>query len=150
MHVAQHPIGCTFFEGPAPDDAPQNPQFVCTFTNIEKPDPNGDDDDDDDDTSSSSTRGGGSCVNCDDDDDDDDTPDGQTRGDSDDRDTDTSSSGDSDKPEGIVEGDQVSVTPVGAPNAGAGGATQTSPLPLFALMSIMIGAVLLRVDGKRI
>ncbi len=109
--------------------------YLCK---IADPQSSGDDDDDDD--STTVHRGGGTCSNCDDDDDDDDnTPSGRTRGDTDDK-----SSSDTGKPEGQVEGDTDTRAPLGAPNTGAGGASPSTTLPLFALMSIMLGAAILR------
>jgi len=81
-------------------------------------------------------------------DEDDNTPEGQTQGDSDTRSDDTSSTKDTEKPEGEVQGDQVSVVPVGAPNAGGGGMTptsSTSSIPLYALFGMILGAVMLRI-----
>lgn len=95
--------------------------------------------------------GGGALLNTgngnNDDDDDDDQPDGDTRGASDSKGDDKKSSSDEDKPEGEVQGEQTTIVPAGAPNAGAGGMspTQSSTLPLMALFGMLTSLAVLRV-----
>lgn len=130
----QYPDGCRFF-GEVPSVAifrtieVEAPEFVCTFTNEQ----------DEQEITTTSTGGGGSLLGGD--------PEGDTRGSSDTRESKpTITTTSLELPEGEVQGEQVSVVPAGAPNAGGGGTSSgTLPtVPFLAFLGILVSVALFR------